>query len=61
MKKNIRHYFYCGKQSKGIIYLKQKVRRVCFEICEARCKRGLNPEKCQIYMKELDAVTTPAS
>jgi len=56
------HWFYCGKRtSNGIIYHGQKgVQRVCFEVCERRCKQGLTPDECDIYMEELEAVTAPA-
>lgn len=55
------HWFYCGKRAKGVIYLQQKgVQRVCFAVCERRCKQGLTPDECEIYMEELEAVTAPA-
>ena len=58
-------YLYCAKYASGskgekVIYLKQKVKRVCMEICEKGCKKYKDKlDQCEAYWSTLESLTEP--
>lgn len=52
-------YFYCAKFTKkgNLMYLKQKVKRVSFAMCENNCKRYKNVDNCPAYWEALEEYT----
>lgn len=54
-----RHYFWCGKRTdaKNGRRLYGKVKRTCFAVCEANCKKYKDVMDCQNYFEALEEAT----
>lgn len=54
-----KHYFWCGKYAEGSSGRKLvgKVKRTCFEVCEANCKKFKNVMDCPNYFEALEEAT----